>query len=748
MPKYSLSDLKALLAAEKSDALSAISSSKLSQERSDAMDYYLGDMSNDMPAQEGRSRAVSSDVSDTVEGLMPDLMDILCGSDAVVSFRPVGPEDVQAAEQETDYVNYVFMEENDGFTVLYDFIKDQLLQKNGITKVWHEEIDQEERETYKGQLEDQYALIAQAAVTGEFEIAEHTQNEDGTHDVTIVSTRKLKRDRVMGVPPEEFGIERGARDIKTCNYCFHETSRSIGQLMMQGYDEDQLSRIGTSGPSQNTESIARDTVDEDDVSSDSINDTSRRIQVTEHYVRMDYEDNGKPCIYRIVTAGEGADILNRDGKPDIMKVDVYPFASSTPVRVPHRFFGRSIADLVMDIQRIKTALTRGLLDNVYMRLAPRVEVAEQHAGVNTLDDLLVARPNGIVRTKTPGGLNWQVVPDVASTVYPALQYFDATREWRSGVTRQGQGVDPEALQNQVATIAKQMENASQKKVKLIARLIAEGVKEIFALLHHSIRSNGSEQKTVRLRNKWTTVDPRNWKTRSDMTINVGLGDGSRTDKLAANQILIATQEKGIAAGLVSKRNLWESAKEQCNLLGHKDPTRFFTPPDQQPNPQDPASAAIQPPPDPKLIELQAKNEIEKTQALADAATLEKKSQFDMALATAQFEFDKQLKLLDARLEEIKAMHAMQAREQDAAAKREQQAQDARNGGGAKIEMKLGADATMGMQALMEKIAEIQEGGRAQSEMSNALMEKIAALEARKPPKRIRGPSGKEYEVLN
>ena len=139
MHKMSLSDLKAMLASERTDALAAVAASKLSSERADAMDYYLGDMTHDMPSPEGRSRAVSTDVADTIEGLMPSLMEIFCGGDEVVRFDPVGPEDVAAAEQETDYVNHVFMQANPGFLILYSFVKDALLSKVGVVKVWWEE---------------------------------------------------------------------------------------------------------------------------------------------------------------------------------------------------------------------------------------------------------------------------------------------------------------------------------------------------------------------------------------------------------------------------------------------------------------------------------------------------------------------------------------------------------------------------------------------------------------------------------
>lgn len=177
----STSELRTLLSAEKSDALAASQSAKLSQERANAMDYYLGNMQKDMPAADGRSKAVSTDVADTVEGLLPSLMDIFCGSDEVVRFEPVGPEDEEAAQQETDYVNHVFMQQNDGFMTLYTFFKDSLLQKNGIVKVWWEESERQERETYMGLSEDQYAMLVQdvAQSDGALEIIEHTVNAGG-----------------------------------------------------------------------------------------------------------------------------------------------------------------------------------------------------------------------------------------------------------------------------------------------------------------------------------------------------------------------------------------------------------------------------------------------------------------------------------------------------------------------------------------------------------------------------------------
>jgi hypothetical protein len=516
-----------------------------------------------------------------------------------------------------------------------------------------------------------------------------------THDVTIITTKKFSQAKVMGVPPEEFGIERGARTIKDSNYCFHETPQSVGSLIEQGYDPDQIKGIASSTNAPSTEDLSRDTVDEEAQQADSLNEMARFVRVTEHYIRMDYEGKGKPCIYKVTTAGEGGEILRKSSgaddekkatyKDDIERVDVYPFAAAIPVPQPHRFFGRSIAEIVMDIQRIKTALVRGMLDNLYLHNNPRVEVAEAHAGPNTLDDLLVSRPGGVVRTKTAGGLNWQVVPDITGSVYPALQYLDATREMRTGMTNQSQGIDADALQNQTATSVAQVFSASQMRTKLIARILAEGVRDMFALLHGAIRKHGQQQQTVRLRNTWVPVDPRNWKTRDDMTINVGLGTGGKAQQFAQVMALANVQKEMIAGGkvnLVDDKALFNTASELTKIMGYKNPDKFFNDPAaKDPNTGQPLHPPVPPPEDPKVTAMKLKAqadqqanaqkaEIEKLQAEADIITQRMKTEADIALAKEKAELEARLavmehqfKLKEHELKVQELQHKMSAQQQ-------------------------------------------------------------------------------------
>ena len=477
------------------------------------------------------------------------------------------------------------------------------------------------------------------------------------HDVTIVTTKKQSRVRVMGVPPEEFGIERSARSLRDCNYCFHEVvTKTEGDLIDEGFDADQIKGITEYNGLNEMETIERDTVLEHLATAGTgatANPAARIVKITEHYIRMDYEGSGRPCLYQVITGGDQGNVLKKNGKDCITQFDAMPFAAATPIPQPHRFFGLSLADVTMEEQRQKTALKRGLLDNIYLHNNARMEISESHAGPNTLDDLLVSRPNGVVRTKMPGGLNPINVQDITGSIYPALQYIDSVIEQNTGLSKQAQGLDANALQNQSATAVAQVFSSSQMRVKLIARVLAEGVRDMFALLHGTIRKHGQQEQTVRLRNSWTQVDPRNWKTRDDMTINVGLGTGGKAQQFAQTMALANVQKEMVAGGkvnIVDDAKLYNTAAELTKIMGHRNPDKFFN----DPEAKDPKTGQLlhppaPTPPDPKVQAIQA-------QAANDQQELQLKAQLDKQKATdaaqlAHFkaEIDAKLKLLDAHI---------------------------------------------------------------------------------------------------
>lgn len=719
MPKMREDDLKALLAAEKADALSAQSASKLSEERERAMNYYNGDMSADMATVTDRSKAVSYDVSDTVEGLMPALMEIFCGGDEVVKFSPVSEEDEPQAEQETAYINHVWLQKNPGFLVTYSFVKDALLQKNGVVKVYWHESEDEERETFLDQPDDVYALFL---ADDEIEIVEHTEHapegpppapvappapdpsqmqaiqpdmnsmapptptvsgsvgnqpagggpSDGslmpgaptepdsdeaaaygpTHDFTIVRKRKYGCCKVEAVPPEEFGVGRNSKLGQPLDYCFHQPVKTEADLIDQGYDKDQVKDLPTAAFDTSAEAIARDTVnDRQQGANNELNKANRKIAITEHYCRMDYDGSG-PKLWRVTTGGDSEiEVMKRNGKLDVEQVEFDPFASITPIIVTHRFFGRSVADLVIDIQRIKTSMLRGIADNVYLANNQRLEVAESFAHPKTLDDILDNRIGGVVRTKQPGGVNPIPNQPIGDFVFPVIEYFDQVREWRTGVTRHGQGLDSEALQDIGDDARARLQDAAMEKTKLIARIFAEtGFKDLFWKIHATVRKNEGSRPTVKLMGKWVTVDPREWKRRDDLVANVGLGGGSKSQQIAFWGNEISTQQESLALipGLTSGGKIYNALKKRLELAGHKDVDNYWSNPDEQP-PQPP-------PPDPKMAEVQGKLQIaqqsaqsaqqrDQMMAQTDQQAAAAKAQTDQAVAAHELETDRQKMLL-------------------------------------------------------------------------------------------------------
>lgn len=475
------------------------------------------------------------------------------------------------------------------------------------------------------------------------------------YDVTIRSTRKMACARVMGVAPEEVGIDRNARSIKDCNYFFHDiVTKTESELIGEGYDPEQVKSLTTWNGQTDIETMQRDSVQEHMFEQSELNPGARIVKITEHYVRMDYEGKGRAVLYQVVTGGDKGELLRRDGKPAIEPFDAIPFAAATPNPITHRFFGRSIADMVMPTQREKTAMKRGALDNLYLHNNPRVEVAEQFAGPNTLDDLLVARPGGVVRTEKPGGVNWQEVPDVTPSILNGLQFLDAELQARTGVSKQSQGIDANALQNQSATAVNQVFSASQMRLKLVARILAEGVRDIFSLLHGTIRKHGQQGQTAKIAGQWTTVDPRGWKTRNDMTINVGLGTGGKAQQFAQTMAIGNVQKELLAAGktnIVGDLQLYNTAAELTRIMGHKNANKFFN----DPSAKDPQTGQLlnpppAPRPDPKTQAIQAQSQATMQEAQQRSQLNQQETQLEAQLTQLKAKIDARLKLLDAHIQ--------------------------------------------------------------------------------------------------
>ena len=657
MPKMTETELSALLGRERGQAV-AYMNGDLADRRRKAMDYYFGEpFGNEI---DGRSQVVSTDVADTVEWILPALLKIFTAGDEVVRFEPQGPEDEEAAKQATEYVNFVFNQDNPGFMVLHSMFKDALLQKNGFAKVWTETRTTKRTERSEPLPPDAAAVLADMLETAGAKVEREAQ-EDGA--VVVVATREEKttRTRVMAVPPEEFLISRNARTTQDATYVAHRVRKTASELIEDGWDRDMVDRLAASDEEEtNLEQTTRSKGTGEFEEPDDEHKATRTIWITEAYINVDWDGDGIAERRKITHAGPGAEIKDNE----VWDGPAPPFVSVTPVPTPHRFFGQSVADLVMDLQLIKSTVLRQYLDNLYLSNNGRHVISDQ---VN-LDDMLTSRPGGLVRLKqgarpADGHVLPLVTPLVAQHALPALEYLDTVKENRTGVTRYNQGTDANTLNKTLGGIDRIMA-ASQQRIELIARVFAEtGVKDLFRLILWNIKTYSQETRVIRLRNKWVPMSPAEWPADFDTTVNVGLGTGNKDQMLGHLSTLLGVQVEGIklqggAQGpLFTLKNVYSTVAKLIENMGLKSPEPFVTDPEPKEGEQPPAQPPA--PPDPELVKVQAEIAADQQRMQMEVAKLEAEIALQREKAQAEMALKRDAMMADAAIK--REGLAMQAR---------------------------------------------------------------------------------------
>lgn len=660
--KLTTSDLQAIVSRQ---ITQSASSTAISAERSDLFDQYMAQpYEQDGEIAEGMSRVVATDISDTVEWIMPELMEIFTSGDKVVAFEPVGPDDEERAEQETDVVNHVFMRQNDGFLILYSFIKDGLIQKNGYVKRWWDSRETTTVEEYEGLTEDELLQLMEQWLQekAEVEVVSKEVVEDPMQGrVFNIEVKLTKQDeclKIAPVPPEELLIHPrwNSINLKGCPFVAHKKTETASSLIEMGFDRKIVEEIGEAEDEEfSEERIGRFDQDgtEEDADGEPADASMTEILVHECYIMLDYDGDGVAELRKITTGGSGHKILTRNGKPANEECACVPFSSWTPVIVPHRHFGRSIAELVKDIQRIKTALMRNTLDNFYANNNPVREIAEDGIGENTIEDLLIDRPGKIVRTALPGMYVQHTPPPFAGEALAMIEYVDTVRENRTGVSRLTQGLDANTI-NKTAKGQAQLMTAAQKKIALIARIAAEtGVKDLFLGIHGDLRRHATKAMTIRLRGDWIPVNPRHWRNRSDVAANVALGIGNAEMQMQKLMVIAEKQEQNLLAGspIVTPANLHHTYEKMIDVAGFKNPGAFFT---------DPATVEpATPQPDPQMVQVEGLLAIEQAKVQANAQEAAAKLQLESQKAQMAHE----LAMEKAGLEREKAqLEAAKARD--------------------------------------------------------------------------------------
>ena len=636
--------------------------------------------------QEGSSSVVTSEFADSVESMMPGIMEVFTGGDQVVQFAPTAPGQEDTAKEATDYVAHCVMQRNGGFLMLHASIKDALMHRLGGVTVDLEDYEDKKTEQAQGIGPDAVDILkAQAKEQGAEIVLELTPDAQVATDIdpvtgealpvvptlsgTVSIIRKLKRAVCEAIAPEDIIATWTARDQDKASLLGFCKKITAGELVKMGLSQDDIDDLRAERPESPEQDQRTDSATSTGIVRDGKGDSERQLWIVVGYLKCDANGDGESETLRVVYAhagGRAGKIIERvewDGPASI--------ALASPILQSHAIVGRCLFDQAKDLQLISSVLTRGLLDNQYIVNRPRPVVSDQVI----LDSLLDWVPGAPIRLKAgarplDGHVQWLNVPDITPSTLTALEYFATVRENRLGTNRQSQGLDADSL-NKTARGMNLLMSASAQRQKLIARVLAETfVARIYRLVYRAIKKAATGPEQYFTGQTFRTVDPTKWPDDMDLTVNVGLGTGNTQQELEhLNMIGVAQGELlklqgGVSGPFVMPEHVANLTQKMSEKLGFKTPGIFFAPPEavkefKQPEKQDP-----------EMMKVQAKAAADQAQFQADSQLAQQKLQADIAQKQQAAQIDLQLKReqaqLDLQLAREQAEQAMDLERQKAA----------------------------------------------------------------------------------
>lgn len=597
-------ELVALLQDEERLAVS-FRDSDLAAEQELAIDYYEAKPFGD--EEEGRSQVVTPDVAEVVDYMSISVLRTCVSGDRVVEFEAKEEEDVEAADEATEAVSYVFMRAQNGYKVLGDWLQSGLIEKYGVVKTSVVEETRKRRERFKAETEDDLAAIMETDGTP---IAS-TQLEDGSWLIDVETKRSYKCYRDMPIPSEEFLFSSQCRDVDDMGYKCHRTRKTISELVEMGFDRDLVEGLPEGTPAYN-DSRTSARWDNEILGGDTKLPGMRRVWLCEEYVNVDLNDDGIAELLQVFRVGET--ILS------VEEVEENPFAVFTPYPRAHRMVGNSLADKVMDIQRVRSVILRGTLDGMYLTNNPRMWLPNECQTEDTIDDLLTVRPGGIVRGRGAGGVKPEPLyePFDVSRGMQILELMTGERESRTGITRINQGLDADAL-NKTATGTALMQAQGQQMEEYIARNFAEAMARLFAKKLRLMIATG-DPIAVKVEGGFKTVDPKTWKPDLDVSIRVGLGSGRKDQRLLYRNQLLAFQQQGLQAGLITPEHLYRNLAGWIKDASLGNPSDLWLDPNSDEGKAHIAQMAQNQQPDPKMAAVEQKAQADQAKLVLQAQT--------------------------------------------------------------------------------------------------------------------------------
>lgn len=555
--------------------------SEVTTERARALDHYHGRPYGD--EVDGKSRYVSKDLSETIDWIMPAIMNVFLRSGDLVEFPAVGPEDEQLADQERDYTNHVIMYDNDGFMILYDAIKDALMLKNGYFKHWWEEKEVITEEEYEGLDQQQLTKLFQELreEDTEVEVIEQEVNENG-YKIRLKLIRQEKGVKIAAVPTEEVRVSRRCRgSLQESPYTEHWTLKTRTDLIEMGMPKKFVNELPVYSDNDNQNSQqqrARDSVyqsrdDHTDQNADGLFDRAMdQIEYSEAYLKVDWDDDGIAELRKVIL------VANKipPGKEWNEVIDSVPMTGMVPKRVPHRHTGESMDDELQDLQRLKTVIMRQMLDNVYSTNNVEYMLNERADPSDFLESL----PGGVHLIEGTEPVNGSVSPlpitPIVQHLLPVIDYIDKIKENRTGINKTTTGVDPDVLKHTTKGAYMENLNRASQKVEMVIRMLAEtGIKGLVIQVHKLLIKHQVKSKIVKLRGTYIPISPQEWRNRTDLRVKVGLGTGTEEEKreklMLTAQLQQTLSEK---AGLVGETHAYNLFTEILETFGFQNPEKF------------------------------------------------------------------------------------------------------------------------------------------------------------------------------
>jgi len=526
-----------------------------------------------------RSSVISTDVADTVEWALPSLMRIFFGGEDVITIKGRQPEDDRNAEIMQQLINFQIQVQNPGFLVFYRWFKDALVSGLGVIKAWWE------RQTEDYEFKDLFS-IEEAEVLKSNSVIEVISEQPAENGVYVVITYRIKKTTknqpaFTNISPDEFIFHPDASNIKDATFVAHRKVVTVDYLRRKAkeglYDASAVEEAIKAGEenqvsSQDELSVVIRPNQSQFTRPDAQDEARKLIKIYECYTKYDINDDGLLEDVIVTVANDVVLRLEENlyGRP--------PFFVLCPILEPYEIWGKSFADILKDIQAIKTALIRQILVNIALNNEPKKEVLETAVA---LEDLTLDKE--FIRVRQSGAIKPLPVQPLAPWTYNFLEYIEGLKENRTGITRYNQGLDARSL-NKTATGIQLIMGAAQQRLELVARIFAEtGIKDFFRFLVGLNQRFITEDVVIRLTNEPITITPDDLQGNFDLEISAGMGVGVKEQNLQSLQALMQIYPQFVQAGIVTPKNIYNLAKKYIEALGFKNVDDFLTNPEERVN---------------------------------------------------------------------------------------------------------------------------------------------------------------------